>query len=165
MARKTKKRKPQGQSQAAAPQGGAVSRRAWLQRAAVYGLGGAVILGGGGAFALDVRRKLIEQDLSVLGQSTPVVLQIHDPQCPICSQLQRETRRALRAFPDEAVHYRFANIRTPQGLAVQAREGLPHASLALYCGRGERLHVVEGVTPSAELVATFQRTLRLPLKA
>ena len=93
------------------------------------------------------------------------MLQIHDPQCPICSQLQRETRRALRAFPDDAVLYRFANIRTPEGLAVQTREGLPHATLALYWGRGERLHVVEGVTPSAELISTFQRTLKLPLKA
>lgn len=161
MARKTTTRKKTGRP---APD---VSinkgRRHILTRIGTYALGGAVVIGGGAVFAMDFRNKLAEQDLSVIGQGIPVIVQIHDPQCNLCAQLQRETRKALQAFHDGAVIYRVANIRTTDGADLQQREGLPHVTLALYDGAGTRLHVITGVTSAQDLVAAFRRHLSLPL--
>jgi len=161
MPRKSSKRRKSASSAPGHQTADSPDRRAALRRIATYGVGGAVVLGGGGAFAMDFRKKLIEHDLSVIGQGTPVVLQIHDPQCPMCNALQKQTRKALRAFDGKDVLYRVANIRTDDGAALQAREGLPHVTLVLYCGRGERLHVIQGVTEAETLIAAFEEHLRL----
>lgn len=166
MARKTPNRKKTrnaagGASQNSAPQN--KGRRHMMTRLAAYGVGGAAVIGGGAVFAMDFRSKLVEQDLSAIGQGTPVILQIHDPQCDLCAQLQRETRRALRSFSEEAVLYRVANIRTQDGAEIQRREGLPHVTLALFDGAGQRQHVITGVTPADELITAFRRHLSLTL--
>ncbi|MEL7026665.1 MAG: hypothetical protein AAGO57_05470, partial [Pseudomonadota bacterium] len=119
-----------------------------MKRIAAFGFGGVVIAGGGTAFAVDFSRKLSELDLSVIGQGTPVVVQIHDPQCALCADLQRQTRRALRRFDDDALFYRVANIRNEEGLSFQTGQGLPHVTLVLFDKDGRRVHVVEGVTPA-----------------
>ena len=102
-------------------------------------------------------------DLSVIGQGKPVILQIHDPQCCMCAALQKQPRRALKQVDESSVYYHVANIRTDDGAAVQAREGLPHVTLVLYNGKGERVYVIGGVTPAEDLLKAFRRHLRLPL--
>ncbi len=159
MARKTTKRKKVTPDES--PERPA--RRSALGRIGIYAVGGIVLAGGAGAFAMDFRKKLNEQDLSAIGQGTPVIVQIHDPQCSLCTSLQKNTRKALRAFDEDGVVYRVANIKTEAGAAFQARAGLPHVSLVLFDGAGERVHVVQGVTPVAELIDTFRRRLRVPL--
>ncbi len=162
MARKTVRRnKPKAQPEK--EQVHRLTRRVTLGKIAAYGVGGVVLSSGVGAFALDLREKLIEQDLSAIGQGTPVILQIHDPQCSMCTALQRQARRALRAIEDDAVLYRVADIHTEEGAAHQRREGLPHVTLVLYDGSGKRVHVIEGVTPADELIEAFRRYLRVPL--
>ncbi|MEM6728434.1 MAG: hypothetical protein AAF618_08035 [Pseudomonadota bacterium] len=76
MARKTTKRKKAQTSAQPAPK---ASRRGLL----LYGGAGFLALGGAGtAFAVDFMAKLEEQDLSVIGNGTPALVQIHDPACP-----------------------------------------------------------------------------------
>lgn len=159
MARKTQKRKKTGTTPA---QSGAQSRRTTLRQIVTVGIGGAVLVGGGGVFAMDFRKKLQEQDLSVIGQGVPVVLQIHDPQCSSCAALQRQTRRALKSFDGGEIIYRVANIQTADGAARQRREALPTVTLALFDGDGERVHVIEGVTPAEDLVHAFRQHLNVP---
>ena len=161
MARKTPNRKKSRIAEGTAPQN--KGRRHMTTRFVAYGVGGAAVIGGGAVFAMDFRAKLVEQDLTVIGQGTPVILQIHDPQCDLCAQLQRETRRALRSFSEEGVLYRVANIRTRDGAEIQRREGLPHVTLALYDGAGTRQHIITGVTPADELIVAFRRHLSLPM--
>jgi hypothetical protein len=160
MARKTKQRRKSAMVDTH-PQH--PDRRRSLRQIATYLAGGAVLLGGGAVFALDVRDKLTEQDLSVIGQGTPVVLQIHDPQCSMCAALQKQTRLALKSFGSDDVLYRVANIRSDAGAAQQRKEGLPHVTLALYNGVGERVHVVQGVTEADELIDVFKQTLGLKI--
>ncbi|MEM8631125.1 MAG: hypothetical protein AAGF74_07805 [Pseudomonadota bacterium] len=157
MARKPSKRKKTTQSAPTSP-----DRRTTLRRLGLYAIGGAVVIGGGAAFAVDFQRKLGEHDLSVIGQGTPVVLQIHDPQCALCTELQRETRRALRSVPAGALLYRVADIRTDGGAARAALEGLPHVTLAFFDAAGRRVHVIQGVTPAAEIEAAFTEFLAIP---
>lgn len=159
MARKTQKRK---KPSAGPSQSGTQSRRATLRQIATVGIGAAVLVGGGGVFAMDFRKKLQEQDLSVIGQGLPVVLQIHDPQCSSCAALQRQTRRALKDFDGGEIMYRVANIQTADGAARQSREALPTVTLALFDRDGTRVHVIEGVTPAEDLVEAFRRYLSVP---
>lgn len=114
---------------------------------------------GGGAvlFAADFRSKVMEQDLSVVGQGTPTIVQIHDPSCSMCAALQSQTRKALRSFSDQQVIYRVANIRTQEGLDWQTKEALPHVTLIFYAANGERLTTIEGVTPKSEIEATIRQ--------
>lgn len=137
------------------------SRRDFLINMSAWGMGGAVLLGGGGAFAFEFSKRMKEGDLSVIGQGKPVIVQIHDPQCRLCAALQDQTREALCTFDESEVYYRVANIRTTSGAEHQRKEGLPHVTLVLYDGDGQRVHVVRGVSPANELKNTFQRYLRL----
>lgn len=157
MARKTKKRK--SSSNATPVPQPAVTRRIAMTKLAAYGVGGLAVLGGGAAVAVDFSRKLEEMDLSAIGQGTPVVVQIHDPQCSLCAELQRQTRAALRDVADDALIYKVANIRNEDGLSFQTGHGLPHVTLVLFDGAGQRVHVIEGVTPAAEIRAAFEAHL------
>ena len=135
-----------------------LSRRDAIKTMALYGMGGAIVLGAGGALALDFGKKLAEADLTKIGQGTPTIVQIHDPNCRLCQALQRETRAAL-ADCDEPYTYLVANITTPDGAAFQRRMGQPHVTLALLDGDGTPLHFINGVTPAARLKAQFQTHL------
>lgn len=153
MARKATKRKKQANEQPA--------RRRALGHIAAWAAGGLVVLGGGAAIALDVQRKLEERDLSVIGQGVPVVMQLHDPTCPLCASLQRQARRATKNFGANDVLFRVADITTDAGAQRQRLENLPHVTLVLYDGTGKRVHVIQGVTPASELTSLFERHLGL----
>ena len=118
---------------------------------------GATALGGFGWWALSGMRAIAEeQDLSELGTGLPSVVQIHDPTCSMCTELQRQTRKALRCFDDAQLMYRVANIRTPEGSAFSASLGLPHVTLVLMNGDGQVQQVLEGVRKSDELKNAFE---------
>lgn len=138
-------------------------RRAGLSTLGLYAMGAVVIGGGGTAFAYDFMKSLGEQDLSKIGQGTPAVVQIHDPQCALCRSLQVETRKALRAFGGSEITYLVANIRNTEGAAFASRAGLGHVTLALFDGSGTMVHTIHGVTPASTLEAEFRRHLGVPL--
>lgn len=162
MARKARKRsKSRKVGQEVAPV--VPARRVALGKIAAYAGGAALLIGGGGVLAMDYRKSLIEHDLTVVGQGVPVIVQIHDPQCSMCTALQKQTRRALKSFSGDDVLYRIANIRTDEGAAFQARAALPHVTLVLFDGNGERVHVIQGITPASELKQAFQTYLDMPL--
>ena len=160
MARKTQnRRKNKTAEKSAAP--ASLSRRAMLQKYGLYGLGSLALLGGGGVLAMEFQGALSEADLTAIGRGTPVVVQIHDPQCTLCAALQKETRKALKSFDKDDVLFRVANITSKEGSAFQTRQSLPHVTLVLFDGNGRRQHVVRGVTPAEELIPIFQSALRL----
>ena len=118
---------------------------------------GAVVLGGAGVFSVNaVRATIAEQDLSKIGNGIPAIVQIHDPSCAMCTELQRETRKALRAFDDSQVTYLVANIHSEDGSALAARHRAQHVTLLLFDGAGQVRQVLEGVRPRDELLAHFE---------
>ncbi len=140
--------------------GKALSRRFLLRRAG-YGLVGAMTLGGAGTWGVNhVQTIRTEHDLSIIGQGVPVVVQVHDPQCPICNALQSQTRKALRNFSDQNVHYRIANIRTPEGTAFAAKHGVPHVTLLLFDAEGRLRDTLQGPHQAEELRPAFARLVR-----
>lgn len=122
-----------------------------------YSLGGAIVLGGGAVFAQDFRRNLSEADLSKIGNGRPTIVQIHDPGCPMCRSLQRETRAALRACETEQTQYLVADIGSQDGSAFSIRMGLPHVTLVFFDGAGQQVHTIQGVTPADQIKADMTR--------
>ncbi|MEL6645935.1 MAG: hypothetical protein AAFQ79_18535 [Pseudomonadota bacterium] len=117
---------------------------------------GAVVLGGAGVFSVNaVRATVAEQDLTKIGNGTPSIVQIHDPTCAMCTELQRETRKALRAFDKDAVNYLVANIHSDEGSAFAARHRVQHVTLVLLDGDGQVRQILEGVRQRDELRAHF----------
>jgi hypothetical protein len=100
------------------------------------------VVGWGAAHAYQTH--IERHDLSVIGNRIATVVQIHDPQCPTCRALQKETLGAARSFEDDVLQVRVANIRTAGGRAMADRYGVPHVTLLLFDGAGEMQNVLSG---------------------
>lgn len=112
----------------------------------VVGVAGAAI------HRYDVQNRNLE-DLSVIGQGQPVVVQIHDPGCALCRRLMANTRQALDG--KDHVLYRVADIKSSDGAAFQRKHNVPHVTLLLFNGKGRHIDTIQGVTPVDELEARF----------
>lgn len=122
------------------------------------GLLGGVVLGGGGLWAsASMRAFAAEHDLTRVGHGKPAVVQIHDPQCSMCTELQRETRAALKCYESDDLIYLVASIRTSEGSAFAAAMGLPHVTLVLMDGGGGVSEVLQGVRDREELKGHFDQ--------
>lgn len=117
---------------------------------AAIGLGGAAIWGVG-----SFRAYAAEHDLSRVGQGNITIVQIHDPQCPICTALQKQTRAALRDMPDSDFTYLVADITTPEGAAFARKYRVPHVTLLLFDGAGNMRQSVQGLQQASQLVDIF----------
>ncbi len=127
---------------------------------------GTVALGGAGWWAVSgVRAVAAEQDLTRLGDGRPAVIQVHDPQCSLCAQLQRETRVAMKCFEEEDLLFLVANIRTDQGAQFASAHGLPHVTLVLMDDAGRVQQVLQGVRHRDELKSHFQQLTGTALPA
>ncbi|WP_415921145.1 hypothetical protein [Tateyamaria sp. SN6-1] len=129
-----------------------VSRRTVLSG----GAAGAVLLAGGGFWAASsFRTYAAEHDLTRVGQGDPAIVQIHDPQCPTCTALQKQTRRALRDFDDCGLTYLVADIKTPDGAAFARRFNVPHVTLLLFDGEGTLTRTIQGLQQAPQLAEAF----------
>ncbi len=75
-------------------------------------------------------------DLSAIGNGTPTVVQIHDPDCPSCKQLLENLRQAAGGIDDRDLQVRVASLRTAAGRALARRHGVPHVTLLYFDGAG-----------------------------
>ncbi len=111
---------------------------------------------GVGVHRYDVKVRALH-DLSVLGNGSPAIVQIHDPSCKLCRRLMANTKKALGDRED--ITYRIADITKTNGREFQERYGVPHVTLLLFNAKGRHVHTVQGVTPAEELAEHFQRHL------
>ena len=156
MSKGKKKTQARKQKQAQAAAAAQPDRRDFLKLAR-NGAFGAAALGGVGWWALSgIRATAAEMDLSKVGNGRPTIVQIHDPQCALCTELQRETRKALKCFDDSQLQYLVASIRTEEGSRFAASHGLPHVTLVLMDGDGSVQDVIRGVHPEQELKPRFE---------
>ncbi|MEP3279119.1 MAG: thioredoxin family protein [Stappiaceae bacterium] len=135
------------------------SRRSLLRKVR-NGVIGLAVVGGAGYLLTDhVLATIAEHDLSRVGNGRPTVVQIHDPQCPSCLALQRETRQALKNFDDEELDYVVANIKSPEGSSFASRYGVQHVTLLLFDNEGELKQILRGQRNRETLRSAFQRLL------
>lgn len=128
-----------------------LSRRKMIRGAGFGAL--ALIAGGGGGYAGVgmYRQYMREHDLAQIGQGKPTVVQVHDPQCPTCTALQRQTRRAMKQFGECDLLYLVADITQPEGQVFARRHNVPHVTLVLLDGAGQVVQVLSGMRQRAEL--------------
>lgn len=146
--RKSQKSKPQ-QSNAAKAQ----SRRAILQYGAI---GAALLVGGGYIGVRSVQASICEIDLTKVGNGTPAIVQIHDPNCAICATLQREARKAIKSMNGDQPEFLVANIKTLEGSTFAADHGVPHITILLFDGKGEMQQVIRGPHSRDQLKPIFE---------
>ncbi|WP_299045731.1 hypothetical protein [uncultured Tateyamaria sp.] len=146
--------KSRKRTKSAAPE----TTRTALSRRSVLGGGAAAsaaVLGAGVWGISSFRTYAAEHDLTRVGNGDPAIVQIHDPQCPTCTALQKQTRRALRDFDDCGMTYLVADINTPEGAAFARRYNAPHVTLLLFDGAGELQRKVQGLQQAATLAEVF----------
>ncbi|MEM9430095.1 MAG: hypothetical protein AAGA32_11425 [Pseudomonadota bacterium] len=115
----------------------------------------------GGVFMVrSVQATVAEHDLTRIGNGRASIVQIHDPQCPMCRALQRETRAAYRAVGSDDLQYLVADIRTAEGSALAARHGVGHVTLVLFDRSGEAREILPGHRERDELQTAFEAHLR-----
>lgn len=162
MARTNKRKQQQKQKAVSAPEAPAPkkSRRDLLAWAGVGALGIGV-LGGGGAWAVtSFSRSVQERDLERIGQGTPAIVQIHDPQCPICNALQREARKALSQMEGEQPVYLVADLTQTAGAIFAQVQSVQHVTLLLFDAQGNRVETLTGSRTRDELMPQFERLMR-----
>ena len=122
---------------------------------------GLCIAGGTGAYFYNAyQNDLAERDLSKIGNGKPAIVQIHDPNCPMCNALQKNARSALLNFEDGDLEYLVANIRTSKGRQFANQHNVPHVTLLLFNKRGRLENILQGVRGEDELVTVFKQLLK-----
>ncbi len=141
----------------------AKTRRQMLGGLAKTGLGIAVIGGGAGLFLTrTVKADMYEHDLGRIGQGVPMVVQVHDPHCPTCLSLQRQVRKAMRAFGEDELQYAIASLEKPEGRELALNHGVGKITLLLFDAKGERQDVLHGVINANLLEQRFRRHIERP---
>jgi len=158
---KRSKSQPQAtrKKKAAAPKptAPALSRRQVLGGWAKTGLGIAVVGGGAGLLLTrTVAADVHEHDLTRIGQGIPMVVQVHDPMCPTCLALQKQVRKAMRAFDDDTLQYAIASLDKPEGRDLAIRNGVGKITLILFDAEGNRQAILHGPNSSDRLERAFR---------
>lgn len=136
------------------------SRRRFLRLARNGAIALPVLIGGTVFSVRSVQATICEADLTKIGKGKPSIVQIHDPNCNLCRTLQRQARKALKSFDDEAMTFLVADINTVKGGAFAARYGVPHVTLLLFDAKGEMVEVVRGPSDIESLRTIFDAHLK-----
>ena len=97
------------------------------------------------------------RDLSNVGRGVPSIVQVHDVQCPVCSELRRNVERVARDFSDEDLVIRIADIRSDDGLAFASRHTTARCTTLLFIdGEGELVDIRSGLQSEESLRRDFE---------
>ena len=94
-------------------------------------------------------------DLSVIGNGTPSIIQIHDPSCPTCRRLKNIMTNTMD--DDDQVQYRVADMTTEEGGALAQKHNVPKTTLLYFDARGKHVHTTQGILESSEIKETVAR--------
>ncbi|MEM8916804.1 MAG: thioredoxin family protein [Pseudomonadota bacterium] len=136
-----------------------LGRRAALTKVRDYGIVVALVGGAGWYGVSRIWKTYAEYDIGQIGNGIPSIVQIHDPGCPLCRELQRETRKALARFNGGELQYLVADINTAKGRQLAATHGVGHVTLLLFDGEGRRRETLAGSSTADYLESAFRRHL------
>ena len=135
------------------------SRREFFSTLSNFALITAASGGVGWYFIGEVCATTRENDLTRIGNGIPAVVQIHDPECPRCRALQAEARDAMSNFNENELQYLVANIRLDKGRQLANKHRVPHVTLLLFDGKGNRRAILSGPNKSDYLESVFRNLL------
>ncbi len=155
--RQAGKSKPNSTANRSSTKPGQASRRDVIGLVRNWGIVAALAAGGGWYLVDEVTATISEQDLTKIGNGIPTIVQIHDPQCSRCIALQKETRKALKAFGRDELQYVVANIRTEKGRALARANRVGHVTLLLFDSEGKRRQILQGPSHRDYLEMMFRK--------
>lgn len=136
------------------------TRRDVLRRYRNRGIALAVIASAGWFIVDDVQATAREHDLTRIGNGIPTVVQIHDPNCALCANLQKETRAAIKDFAGDDLQFLVANLRDSRGRKLATDNSVGHVTLLLFDGEGKRRDILRGTRDRTELEPLFRKFVR-----
>lgn len=101
------------------------------------------------------RREL--HDLSVIGNGTPTVVQIHDQTCQICMRLKKITKTITSG--NDGVQYRIADISSREGKSFQQKYNENKTTLLYFDANGKHVHTTNGMQDADNLKASIQNLI------
>ena len=85
-----------------------------------------------------------EYDLSRIGSGRPVVVQVHDPTCVVCRQLQRTVASLEEEFRAD-LDFLIADLSRPEGQAFANQQQVGRITLVFFAQDGQRLGALDGL--------------------
>ena len=120
-----------------------------------------VLLVGGGAAAASLhaydRKKTRNHDLSVIGNGTPTIVQMHDPSCSTCRRLKGAVDETMKTV--DSVNARIADLSTKKGREFQSKYNYPKTTLLFFDGKGKHRHTLSGVQNPEDIKAAIRTHL------
>lgn len=101
----------------------------------------------------------VEHDLSVVGNGTPAVVQIHDPGCRLCNRLKSNLGDVKGEFKDK-IQFKTANILKKKGRDFAAKYQVPHVTLLFFDKKGKRVDTLQGVSSSEDIKSSLDKLVR-----
>jgi len=98
----------------------------------------------------------IEHDLSVVGNGTATVVQIHDPGCRLCNRLKSNLAKVKGNFK-EKIQFKTANILKQSGKDFAKKYNVPHVTLLFFDKTGERVDTMQGVSSADDIKSSLER--------
>lgn len=102
----------------------------------------------------------VEHDLSVVGNGTATVVQIHDPGCRLCNQLKSNLGDVKGEFK-EKIQFKTANILKQKGKKFASKYNVPNVTLLFFDKQGKRVNTMQGVSSSADIQSSLQSLAKL----
>lgn len=96
-------------------------------------------------------------DLSVIGNGTPTVVQIHDQTCQICMRLKKITKTITN--DDDRVQYRIADISSKKGRAFQQQYNQTKTTLLYFDSKGKHVHTTNGLQDADNIQASIENLI------
>jgi thioredoxin-like negative regulator of GroEL len=124
----------------------------WIQKGAIFSAFAILIVG---SFLIYSDHKKAEYDLSVIGNGTATVVQVHDHNCRLCRQLKSNLDSVKGEFKDK-IQFKTANILANKGASFASKHQVPHVTLLFFNKKGQRVNMLQGVTPKGEIQIALQ---------
>ena len=109
-----------------------------------------------GTFLIYSNTNKIKYDLSVIGNGTPTVVQIHDHNCQLCRQLKSNLDNVKTDFTEE-IQFKTANILAKKGANFAQKHDVAHVTLLFFNGQGKRVNTLQGVSSKDEIRTALEQ--------
>ncbi|MGS2717796.1 thioredoxin family protein [Eionea flava] len=101
----------------------------------------------------------VQYDLSVVGNGTPTVVQVHDQNCRLCRQLKSNLDSVKTGFKDK-IQFKTANILSKKGANFAQQYQVPHVTLLFFDKQGRRTNTLQGVSSKEDIRVALEQLER-----
>ena len=109
-----------------------------------------------GTFLIYSNNNKIQYDLSVIGNGTPTVVQIHDHNCQLCRQLKSNLDDVKKDYAED-IQFKTANILAKKGASFAQQHQVAHVTLLFFNKEGQRVNTLQGVSSKDDIRGALEQ--------